>query len=332
MDDRDERAYVRGSPPDPWLERANERAPVLLRAFAVAVQIAAIVATVLLPEILQLPLICGFVVLSIADAATFVRFCVRIRQIRLQHHRDVQLAADKNAREGELLRLATFAVGTAHEIGTPLSTMAVVVGDLRQRDTPPPDWKESVEVLWQQIQACKHSLSGLAETSDPPGAGRSRDILAGELVRSLMERIHLLRPEVSVQLRSMRADPDLLVKADLTLAQALLNLVDNAVDVSPRQVELRTAQHDAKFVIEILDRGPGISPAVRERLGEAFVTGKEPGHGCGIGVFLARNAIERLGGTVTMLDRADGGTRVQVVLPAFHKGGQESTVHPVMNE
>jgi two-component system sensor histidine kinase RegB len=233
----------------------------------------------------------------------------------------VQLAADKNARDGELLRLATFAVGTAHEIGTPLSTMLVVVGDLRRSDTPPPDWKESVELLWRQIQACKRSLSGLAGAADSPGVGRSHDILAGVLVHSLMERIHLLRPEVSVQLRSMRADPDLLVNADLTLTQALLNLIDNAVDVSPHQVELRTAQHDAKFVIEILDRGPGISPAVRERLGEAFVTGKEPGQGCGIGVFLARNAIERLGGTVTMLDRADGGTRVQVVLPAFRKGG-----------
>jgi two-component system sensor histidine kinase RegB len=75
----------------------------------------------------------------------------------------------------------------------------------------------------------------------------------------------------------------------------------------------------AKFVLEILDRGPGIPPAVRGRLGEPFVTGKEPGRGCGIGAFLASAAIERLGGTATMLERKKGGTRVKVELPVFRE-------------
>jgi signal transduction histidine kinase len=173
----------------------------VLRASAVGVQIAAVLAAVFLLEmpIPLVPLVCAIAVYVLL-AVLVPWFGVRIGEIRLQRKLDLRLAAEKDARERYLLGLATLAAGTAHEMGTPLSTMSVIVGDLRRSDTPPPDWQESMEVLWQQIQACKGSLSGLAEAADSPGIGSSRDVLARRLVHSLVERIHLLRPGVSERL------------------------------------------------------------------------------------------------------------------------------------
>jgi len=309
---------LRGSPPNSRLERAKPR----VLALAIAVQVAAVLAAVFLLEIPIPPvsLTSGIAALAIADVVTFVLLGIlvdiHIGELRIRHK---QLAADKDARERHLRGLAALAAGTAHEMGTPLSTMALVVGDLRRSHTPPPDWKESMEVLWEQIQACKRSLSSLAEAAAAPEIESSRCIPARQLVLSLVERIRLMRPEVSVHVRSMCAAPDLLVKADLTLPQALLDLINDAADASPHEVELHALERDARFVLEILDRGPGIPRAARERLGESSVPGREPGSGRGIGVSLARTTIERLGGTATVLDRKDGGTRVHVELPAFRR-------------
>jgi two-component system, sensor histidine kinase RegB len=306
-----------GSPRGVGLARPVARAVVTQRALMVAAALAA-----LLAALFVLALFLPEISLALLPLAGAIGFAAAWLVIRLRGARPAlaeQAATDKEAREHYVLGLATLAAGTAHEIGTPLSTMSIIVSDLRARETPPPDWKESIEVLWQQVQTCKRSLSGLAEAADVSRIGETREVLARQLVHSLMARIHLLRPEASIRLRSMLSDPDLVVKADLTLPQALLNLVANAVEASPHDVEVIAAQRDSSFVVEILDRGPGIPAAVRKRLGEPFVSGKEAGRGYGIGVFLANTAIERLGGTTKMLDRENGGTCVQVELPAFKK-------------
>lgn len=101
---------------------------------------------------------------------------------RFQRYRDFR--REKDAHERFLQDLALLAAATAHEMGTPLSTMTFVVDDLRRCDAPPPDWKESMDVLWQQIQACKSSLSGLAEAARPSAAGRGTSQRGGRCAYS----------------------------------------------------------------------------------------------------------------------------------------------------
>jgi two-component system sensor histidine kinase RegB len=121
---------------------------------------------------------------------------------------------------------------------------------------------------------------------------------------------------VALQLASL--EERLALRTDHTLSQALLSLLNNAADASPGSVELRAAQDDLVLVVQILDRGPGIAPQLRERLVRRFVTTK--GRGGGVGVFIANGAIERFGGSVRIFDRKNGGTRVRVELPAFVSG------------
>jgi two-component system sensor histidine kinase RegB len=115
-------------------------------------------------------------------------------------------------------------------------------------------------------------------------------------------------------------EDDLVLRSDHTLGQALVNFLNNAADASPGSVELRAVQdrlHHLMLVIQVLDRGPGIAPELRERLGKGLVTTKASLSGHGAGIMIAQAAIERFGGTVAISERRSGGTCVRIELPGF---------------
>jgi two-component system sensor histidine kinase RegB len=105
------------------------------------------------------------------------------------------------------------------------------------------------------------------------------------------------------------------VRDDATLAQSVITLLNNAADVSPRAVEIGASLRDDMLFIVVADRGPGIPREIADRLGQPFVSTKGPAKGMGIGLFLVKTTVERLGGTLAFLAREGGGTRVSVSLP-----------------
>ena len=242
-------------------------------------------------------------------------FGVRVNELRRQQQSHVSSHAEKEARERYLLGLATLYAGTAHEMSTPLTTMALVLGDLRHGETPPPDWKQSIDLLWGQIQICKRSLSELSLATNVERLGKVHRLSAKQLVHDVGDHFQLLRPTVQFKLRRIAIDDSFAIEGDGTLSQALLNFLNNAADASPHSVELGVERKDDTLVIHVLDRGPGVSPLLRERIGKGPITTKPPGRGSGAGVLIAQAAIERLGGTVQIVDRTGGGTRVQIELP-----------------
>ena len=243
---------------------------------------------------------------------------VRLSEIRRLYLARAAADAQKEARERYLVGLATLSAGTAHQISTPLSTMAIVVGDLRESDVPPQDWKQSIDMLWSQIQICRSSLETMAYSTDVKRIGEIQSVRAEQFVLDVAQRFRALRSEVRLELECARLDAGLMLACDPTLPQAVLNFLGNAADASPQSVSLRTRLKDRlRLGIEVLDRGPGIPPALRERIGTGLVTTKECGRGSGAGVLIGRAAVERFGGTVQISDRRGGGTSVQIELPLF---------------
>jgi two-component system sensor histidine kinase RegB len=143
-----------------------------------------------------------------------------------------------------------------------------------------------------------------------------------ELIAQVAARLRALRPALPLKL-GLQLDDDLALQSDHTLPQALMNFLNNAADASPSSVELRAVQdalNPLKLVIEVLDRGPGIAPELRQKLGKDLVTTKAPGHGAGI--LIAQAAIERLGGSVAISERRSGGTCVRIELPGLRLSGE----------
>jgi signal transduction histidine kinase len=229
--------------------------------------------------------------------------------------------SEQQARERYLIGLA----GAAHEIGTPLSTMCVLVAELRRSRTPPGDWNKTIEVLWEQIQVCRRSLSDLARYADAEHLGEPRSISAKHLVLDAASRFQALRPTVDLKLWCPRLDDSFLVDNDHTLSQAVVNFLNNAADASPGSVELRVVQKSKSLVLHVLDRGTGIAPQLRNRIGKGPVTTKAAGRG--VGMLIAHAAIERYGSSIRISDRPFGGSCVRIELPIFRVDRQSAEEH-----
>jgi two-component system sensor histidine kinase RegB len=229
--------------------------------------------------------------------------------------RDAELAAAREAalRGERVVALGNLAAGAAHELGTPLATMAVLTGELLRQPGLATTLRADLELMQGQIEDCKRIITQLAAQAGTSRAEAIAPLSADRWVSQLVERWQGQRPLVRPRVHLQGARPGPRIVADATLGQALLNLFNNAADASPDDVEI-TAQWDAELLqVSVLDRGGGIASAVQMRLGRDLVTTRPDG--LGMGLVLAYSAIERSGGELGLAPRAGGGTIARVRLP-----------------
>jgi two-component system sensor histidine kinase RegB len=168
-------------------------------------------------------------------------------------------------------------------------------------------------LLRQQVRRCKEALAVIAASAGEMRAESGRAVSVEEYLQGLVEQWGHSRPGVSFQCRLHGAQPPPRLLSERTLTQALLNILNNAADASPGAVELEGQWDDAELVIQVHDRGAGLSSAVSASVGREPVTTKA--EGLGLGLFLAHAAIRRLGGKVSLRSRSGGGASTQVRLP-----------------
>ncbi len=223
--------------------------------------------------------------------------------------------AERRALNDEaVLRLGTLAAGAAHELGTPLTTMDVVVGEMR-RQAETPGRQRDVAILAAQIDACRRALANLhAAAGHACAAGGGRASLDGFLAE-VVERFRAMRPDVPLEARWDGTVPVPQIFADQSLQQAILILLNNAADASPHHVDLN-ARWDADWLtVAVGDRGGGVPAGSLDKLGRVFFTTKEPGKGTGLGLVLASSTVARLSGTIRWSSRTGGGLSAEFRLP-----------------
>ena len=256
-------------------------------------------------------------------SSVIVYFMTRLTgEVRLQQAavRDVQ---QQQARNEKVEALGTLAAGTAHELATPLSTIAIVAKDVEQAfEKHPPNFPgaedviEDVHLIRNQLDRCRTIIDRMSSHAGEAVGEPLKHVPLGVLADASLEgligrgRVHLdLLPEDHPQMVSVPIDG---------LSQAIRGLVQNALDAdkSDRPVNVKIRKGEGGWCWEIVDRGTGMAPAVLERVSEPFFTTKPPGKGMGLGVFLAKNVVKRLGGTVTHMSVEKEGTIVTILLPA----------------
>ncbi len=220
---------------------------------------------------------------------------------------------EANLRNEQIIGVATLAAGTAHELSTPLSSIAVAAAELRDGATP--EQRADIDLIVSQIGVCKDILRRLRSAATPaePLADTQR---VGTFMDDVRERFQLLRPAVDARFGCDAAAAEPHIAADQTLRQAVLNLLNNAADASPRSVECSARCSDRHLMLDIRDRGNGFDVAAIAS--EASPNGST--EGMGIGLMLANATIERLGGSVHIADRDGGGAWVRVKLPLSSYG------------
>ena len=218
-------------------------------------------------------------------------------------------------RDERLVALGTLAAGAAHELGTPLATMAVLAKDLESECAATPDLAEPFQVLRSQIARCKEILSQLAISAGQMRAEGGRDQSLDQYLQRIVEHWQKGRPAVVIRRSWEGTQPPPRIVADQTLTQAITNILNNAADASEQAVEVSGRWDERELRLEICDRGDGVSAAAASHAGEPFFTTKPPGQGLGLGLFLAQSTIRRLGGSVELFNRQEGGACTRIVLP-----------------
>lgn len=250
-----------------------------------------------------------FVFSAITICWSVIRLTAAVRQ------RDAELAAAREAalRNERVVALGNLAAGAAHELGTPLATMAVLAGELLHEPSLAASLRPDVELMQAQVNDCKRIITQLAAQAGTSRAEAVRTMALDAWIEQLLQRWRLQRPviEPRVQLQGARPGPRLAV--DATLGQAFLNLFNNAADASPDKVEIQAQWDERELRLRVLDRGSGIAADVRSHLGRDPVSTR--GEGRGMGLMLASAAIERSGGALDFAPREGGGTVAQVRLP-----------------
>lgn len=220
----------------------------------------------------------------------------------------------QTARSESAVCLATLAAGTAHEMNTPLTTMAVVVSDLRREPSLSAECRRGLDAVWNAIQACTQSLADMVAAV---GADRitEEDMPIDRVLACTLERMQSVRPGVAVTVSRKGTGPAPRVRSGPALRQALLSLLNNASDASPCSVGVRIHWDASSVYVDVVDRGPGISREIHSKLGAAIVSTKNEYCGSGVGVFLASKTVARLGGSLVFRSRPGGGTCARVRLP-----------------
>jgi two-component system sensor histidine kinase RegB len=244
-------------------------------------------------------------------------FVGRMTQSLRVHEKDLADARERAARNEQLAALTTLAAGAAHELNTPLSTIAVVARELEvlaQRLQLQDTLADDARLIRQEVDRCQFIL-GRMRVDVLHGESQFTSILPGDLVAALQKT---LRPVTGESLR-IDCDADLgqLSLPLRAVEQAVSILVDNAMDASPAGaiVTLGIHRRDGRIVFEVRDRGPGMLPEVARRAGEPFFTTKPPGKGMGLGLFLARLVAEKLGGSLKLESESGQGTRAVLEIP-----------------
>lgn len=243
---------------------------------------------------------------STADAALAVR------------QRELEQARERAARSESLASLATLAAGAAHELSTPLGTIALVAREVQRNvEQPAVDveaLREDARLMRAEVERCRVILDGMS--------GRARGdvaLLADPLPPAVLARMaegaltDTERQRLRVDIAPGTGAPG---GAGGEVAQALTLLLRNAFDACSHDapVELRFLLRQQMVRMEVRDQGPGMSDETLRRAGEPFYTTKEPGRGLGLGLFLVRSFAERIGGSLRF--EVGGGTTAILEVPS----------------
>ena len=232
---------------------------------------------------------------------------LRLQEAQLNRWREDQL------RDEQVMAVATLAAGTAHELGTPLSSMKLLLNELRDEYQSNTHLQKDLVLLQDQVAHCSTILRNLIATAEQTKDGQVAKEPVDNYCKNLLENWQLMRPDVTAQIHLANNQVSVECQFHPTIAQAILNLLNNAADASPTNIQIDIHWDKQQLYWTITDEGPGINKEVQAHLGKSVVSTKNKG--MGIGLLLTQTTINRYGGEVRLYNRAVRGAITELVLP-----------------
>ncbi len=257
------------------------------------------------------------------SAGLVAYFVVEMANTLRERERKLAEVREQTLRDERVVALGTLAAGAAHEMGTPLGTMAILVQELledyvgREHER----LRQRLLIFKDQIERCKNALAVISASAGQVRAESGHLEEVYRYLEKLVQQWRQQRPGTRLKFQVGEADAKAKIIAERTLSHALINILNNAADVSPEVVELKAQWNLSRLELLIIDQGPGISPGLTHELGRYPVVSTK--QGLGVGLFLSYATVERLGGTIEMKSMPEGGTRTRITLPLLTQRAQE---------
>ena len=233
-----------------------------------------------------------------------------------RHDDELARMRDQAARTERLVSLTTLAAGAAHELSTPLATIAIASKELERalaRAEVAGEYVADAKLIREEVDRCQLILDQMSGRAGGSAAELAAPVRIDAVLADVRARLTADRAQ---RLRTGPIDGlPAIVAPRAGLVQVLLSLVKNAFDATDRSqpVSIDVEADQAFFRFVIRDEGHGMSPDTLHHAGEPFYTTKDAGQGLGLGLFLARAFAERCGGSLSL--QSDRGTRAILQLP-----------------
>ncbi|MGE5094502.1 MAG: sensor histidine kinase [Betaproteobacteria bacterium] len=275
------------------------------------------------PLLIHAPEVDGMLMLS---AGMWVSYCLTavvivgvLLRVTYALRRDEQIIEEARRKEvfdAHIERIGALAAGAAHELSSPLASIAMIVEDLRREPLPAGEVDKSLELVSRLLANCRETLCGLLSYGNSTLCSSPEQVKSDDFIRTCVESFAVRRPDCSISFKVESHGQPPTMLANRALRQALTSILDNAADASPQRVEVSIGWDAQWLRIRVRDHGPGICADVMDALGKLmFITTKESGKGNGLGLYLANTAVSRFGGSLSLSNAADCGAIAEIVLP-----------------
>ena len=246
------------------------------------------------------------------SASLITYFVVRMAEAIKKQSEEVSQLREEMVRDGQLFSLAALAAGTAHELGTPLSTMKTLAREMQFDCKEHPEVLHDISLLNQQIDHCSSILSRLHERAEHRDGNSEVQNSSDQYCREVVEQWLVMRPDVRVKIDISTESP-VPVSFVPAVDQAIVNVFNNAADACRSEVGICCSWDDKHLIIKVLDDGPGIPNELISEIDQAYRSSK--GKGRGLGLFLTQTTLSRYGGSLNFKPREPRGTETELILP-----------------
>lgn len=245
-------------------------------------------------------------------------FVVELAKTLKNQERSLAEARENALRDERIVALGTLAASAAHDMGTPLGTIAIVAHEL-EKEFPRhrfPDFHDKITIVQQQVSRCKDALSLMSASAGEMRAESGRMMTVIEYLDGVLEqwRTHKAGAKLNLFIDA-EVDSDAKIIAERTLTHALINVLNNAAEATnpEKGVEFHAVWDMYQLHLKIRDFGPGLPPELVEFAGKNPVVSQK--RGLGVGLFLTYSTIKRLGGQINFGNLETGGACVEITLP-----------------
>ena len=257
----------------------------------------------------------GMFIAFAVSAAVITLFVSRLSDSLREQSQELAVTRDRVSQVQRAASLTTLAAGAAHELGSPLATIAVVARELERKADG--EAADDARVIREEVERCKSILESMSRAAGTVAGEAPIRFPVNALLVELSEAWSRPQP---LQLEPSGDEGTVAILPRRALKQTLQVLLDNASDASGPNAPIVLAFRDRSF--QVIDHGAGMSAKVVERATDPFFSTKEPGKGMGLGLYLAQTTVDAMGATFSIESEPGRGTVATIELPSGAYAGQ----------